>query len=103
MNRWLGLGHRPLQDFSAHRAIFHDQFANTYRQLESLRTRTAGVEIEHPISRFLLRNMAMAADHNGKTGSLRLEIQPREIVQHVNENAASIKHFGLWQFLCPCS
>lgn len=97
------VGTDHFNNFTAHAAIFDKQFAQAYRQLEASRTGAAGVEIEHSSTDFLLRNMAVAADHDGKSGGLRLDIELREIVQHMDENAGYFEHFGPGQLLCPCS
>ena len=43
----------------------------------------------------------MTADHDRESGGLRLEIQTSEIVQHIDANAAQLKHLSFRQLARP--
>ena len=79
----------------------HDQPSNRHRQFEAPRTCAAGIEVEHAVAHLLLRNVAVAGDHNLESGGFRLQIELREIVQHVDGNAADLDDFGLRQVCAP--
>src|SRR5580658_996532 len=96
-----GLDQIQMQKFGSHSAIFQDDFADTHRQFESSWTGAAGIEIEDSVARLLFGNVTMAADHGRKSGRFGLEVQPRQIVQHVDGNAAQFKHCGFRQLARP--
>jgi len=43
----------------------------------------------------------MAGNYNAEAGSLRLQIELRQIVQHVDRNSADLDHLGLRQLTGP--
>ena len=45
----------------------------------------------------------MAADHDRESGSLGIEVQLCKIVQHINRDAAQLKHLGFGQLARPHS
>ena len=51
--------------------------------------------------RLLLRNMAVSRDHNSESGSFRFQIELRQIVQHINGNAAELDNLSFRQLPCP--
>jgi hypothetical protein len=74
---------------------------HAYRQLESPRASTAGIEIKHAGPRLLLGNMAMAGDHHAESSGFGFEVERRKIVQHVDGNAVYFEHFRLRQLARP--
>jgi hypothetical protein len=82
-------------------AILHGEFPYAHRQLEPPGAAAARIEEEDSVPRFAFRDMAVAGDHNLKSRSLGLQIQMREIVQHVDGNAACFENFGRRQASRP--
>ena len=52
--------------------------------------------------RLLLRDVAVAGDDYVESGCVRLQIELREIVQHVDGNATYLDDFGHRQLAGPC-
>ena len=86
-----------LHDFSLDLAAFYDQPAHADWQLEPPRSRAARIEIQHAVPRLLLRNVTVARDDHAECCSLRLQIKLRQIVEHVDTEAADLDHLGLMQ------
>jgi hypothetical protein len=72
-----------------------------HRQLEPPRPRAARIEIKHAVLRLLLRNVAVPRDHNSESCSCRFQIELRQIVQHINGNAAELNNLSLGQLARP--
>ena len=45
----------------------------------------------------------MAADYDRESGGLRLKVQLRQVVQHINGNATGFEHLSFRQLLRPWS
>ena len=88
-------------DFCAKISAVHRKPADRHRQFEAPRACAAGIEIQHAISRLLLRNVAVAGDHDSESRHLRLQIELRQIVQHEDGNAAEFDDFRLRQSARP--
>src|SRR5260221_3720841 len=74
-------------DFSANISTFQDQPPDRYRQFEASRTCAARIEVQHAVTRLLLRDMAVAKDDCVESGCLGLQVELPEIVQHVDGDA----------------
>ena len=60
-----------LDDLAAHFTPRNQQPSHRDRQLESARARTAGVEVENPVTRLLFGDVAVARDHDFDSRRLR--------------------------------
>src|SRR6202167_1009386 len=99
----LAVGGRQSHEFAAHAAGFYCKFANARRQSESSRPRAPGIEVEHSVACLLFGNVTVAADHHREPGCFRLEVQLRQIVQHIDRHAGQVKNLGLSQLPGPCA
>ena len=97
----LVVGGQQAQQFATNAAVFDDQLAKAHRQLESPRPGAAGIEIEHSVARLVLGNVTVAAYDNRESGGFGLEIQLRQIVQHVDGNTAQFERLGFRQLARP--
>ena len=68
---------------------------------EASRPRTARVEIKHSIANLVLGNVTVAAYHNRKSCGPWIEVQLRQIVQHINTNVAEFEHRRFRQLSSP--
>ena len=84
-------------DLAADLPILDNQSSDTDRQLESPRAGAAGIEVEHTIARFLLRDMTVSVDDDLQSGGFRLQIKLGEIMQDVDGNGGKFDHFSLRQ------
>src|SRR5689334_3560399 len=96
------IGNLQWHDFSANPLPVDDQPSHADRQLEPPRPRASGIEVKHAVTRLLLGHVAVPINHRLESRSLRLEIELRKIVQHVNGNPADLDHFRLPQLASPC-
>jgi hypothetical protein len=55
------------------------------------------------VARLLRWNMTVAGNHNRKSGCFGFDVQPRQVVQHVNGNPAGFEHLGFRQLARPSS
>ena len=83
------------------RADPHPRHAD--RQLEPPRPRTARIEIERAVLHLLLRNVAVPRDHDPESRGLRLQIEPRQIVEDINRNPREFNNFRLRETSSPCA
>lgn len=83
--------------------VLDDQLAYTHRQLEASRPRAARIEEENSIAVFTFCNVAMAKDDDLKSRGFGLEIELRQVVQHVDSDASAFENFCLRQRLRPCA
>jgi len=81
--------------------MLHTQTPEAHRQLEPSRTRASRIEVEHAVPQFLLGDMAVTADNDREPAGLWIEVQPGQIVEHVDENAAGVGDFSFRQLACP--
>jgi hypothetical protein len=88
-------------DFSAHASAFYDQSANRHGQLEASWPGATGIEVQHAVTHLLLRNVAVARDHNLESCGFRLQFEVRQIVQHVDGNAGDLDDFIFRKFTSP--
>jgi hypothetical protein len=72
-----------------------------YRQVEAARPSAARIEIEDAVLLFYLRLMTVAVYDHAEPGGFWLQIEPADIVQHVDGHAAGFDDFGLRQSECP--
>ena len=92
---------RNRHDFSADLLAFHDQPSQADRQFESLRPRTAGIEVQHSVARLLFWDMTVAVDDYVESGRFWLQIERAQIMQNINRNAADLGDFGFRQLARP--
>ena len=69
--------------------------------MKPARAGAAGIEIEDTVFLLDLRLMAVAVDHDAKSGRFRLQVELAAIVQHVDGYASGFDDFGFRQRVRP--
>jgi hypothetical protein len=59
-----------------------------------VRAGATGIEIEHPVARLLLGDVAVAGDQDFEACRFGLQVELRQIVQDVDGNAADLQDLG---------
>lgn len=88
-------------DFSADMLSFDCQLSHAHRQLEPSWPSTAGVEVKHSVTRFLLRGVAVAGDDDTKSRSLGFQIKLGEVMQDVDGNSGKLDDLSFRKLACP--
>lgn len=94
---------RDSKDLAADITLFDDQRSDGDRQFKASRPSASRIEVQHSVFRFLFRSVAVAGNHNCKSGGFRFEVELSQIVKHVNQNAVDVDDFGLMQLERPFS
>jgi hypothetical protein len=76
-------------------------FPNAYRQLKPPRSCAARVEVQHALFHFNFRLMTVAVDDCVDSCGFGLQIEPSQIMQHVDRDAADFDDFSLRKGSCP--
>jgi hypothetical protein len=81
--------------------MMNEEFPHRYRKPEPYRARAAGIKIQHPVPRLLLRNVAVAVDDDRDSRGFGFEIELAEIMQNVEGGRAEFDQLNLVEFPCP--
>jgi hypothetical protein len=91
----------PYQQFSQNLPVVDPKSPQADWELESARAGAAGIEVEHSVSLFHFGLVAVAVNDGAESGSFRLQVELREIVEEVDEDATDFYDFGSGQFAAP--
>ena len=94
---------RNCDDFSRDFAPPYSDPPHAHRQLEPSRPRAPRIKVQHPVAPLLFRHMAVAIDHYLEPSGFRFQIEPRQIVQHIDGDFPDLDDFRCWQLARPCS
>src|SRR5215831_12297300 len=86
-----------------HRTIGDVQLTDADRQLEATRSRASWIDVEDTVPRLARRPVRMSEHHDTEACRDGVEIELRNIVEHVDRNTVYLKHFGLCDLIGPFS
>ena len=86
-----------LHEFATYEAVLNNQFAHADGKFETPRSSAAGIEIENAIPRLLPGHVAVAGNDHGESRGFGLQIELRQVVQHVDRNSSYFEHVSFWQ------
>src|SRR5215472_16911483 len=90
--------HCQVEDLRVYVSAVDHQLSNGDWQLEAPRACASRIEVQHAILLFDLRYMTMAVNHRREIGSLGLEVELVEDVEHVDGDAVDCDNFTKRQF-----
>jgi hypothetical protein len=88
-------------DLCLNACVLNDQPSHGDRKFEAAGTGAAGIEIEDDAACFLPGYVAMTGDDDFESGGFRVQVELRQIVQHVDGNAGKLNDCGLRQAASP--
>ena len=90
-----------LHNLTRNFAVVHSEPPNRHRQPKPPRTGTPRIEVKHTVFLLLFGHMTMSVNDEGKSRSIRLQIQFSQVMQYVDGDAANFKYVGRGNFPRP--